>query len=250
MPVNPHSYPHEKIGNGLRSLMSFSMAPEERIQAALVELHITYGHNTPSGRALEHGNRIQVERTTAYAQRKGWTVAPEHVYQDDGISGAEFVKRPGFLRLMNALKPRPGFQVLIMNEESRLGREAIETSYALKQLIDAGVRVFTYLDDRERTLGSALDKVMLSLTNFASEMERERPAADSGRDAAEGRPRPRRRRQGLRLPERRTGGPRRARDRACPGCRRRQDLRRDRAGGAASPALPRSSTVRATRAPA
>jgi len=122
MPVNPHSYPHEKIGNGLRSLMSFSMAPEERIQAALVELHITYGHNTPSGRALEHGNRIQVERTTAYAQRKGWTVAPEHVYQDDGISGAEFVKRPGFLRLMNALKPRPGFQVLIMNEESRLGR--------------------------------------------------------------------------------------------------------------------------------
>jgi DNA invertase Pin-like site-specific DNA recombinase len=116
----------------------------------------------------------QVEHATAYAQRRGWTVALDHVYQDDGISGAEFVKRPGFLRLMNALKPRPPFQVLIMSEESRLGREAIETSYALKQLIDAGVRMFTYLDDRERTLGSALDKVMLSLTNFASEMEREK----------------------------------------------------------------------------
>jgi DNA invertase Pin-like site-specific DNA recombinase len=117
----------------------------------------------------------QVERARAYAARKGWTVADAHVYVDDGISGAEFLKRPGFLRLMNALKPaRPPFQVLIMSEESRLGREAIETSYALKQLIDAGVRVFTYLDDRERTLGSALDKVMLSLTNFASEMEREK----------------------------------------------------------------------------
>src|SRR3984893_3974334 len=87
---------------------------------------------------------------------------------------------PGFLRLMNALKPRPPFQVLIMSEESRLGREAIETSYALKQLIDAGVRVFTYLDDRERTLGSALDKVMLSLTNFASEMEREKGRQRTG----------------------------------------------------------------------
>src|SRR5436309_9425973 len=61
-----------------------------------------------------------------------------------------------------------------MSEESRLGREQIETSYVLKQLTDAGVRVFLYLDDRERTLESAMDKVMLSLTNFASEMEREK----------------------------------------------------------------------------
>jgi DNA invertase Pin-like site-specific DNA recombinase len=37
----------------------------------------------------------QIERATAYAQTKGWTVAPGHVYADDGISGAEFVKRPG-----------------------------------------------------------------------------------------------------------------------------------------------------------
>jgi DNA invertase Pin-like site-specific DNA recombinase len=87
----------------------------------------------------------QVEHATAYAARKGWTVDPAHVYADDGISGAEFVKRPGFLRLMNALMPRPPFQVLIMSEESRLGREAIETAYALKQIVDAGVRVFFYL---------------------------------------------------------------------------------------------------------
>jgi site-specific DNA recombinase len=96
----------------------------------------------------------QIEHARAYAVRKGWTVAEEHVYVDDGISGAEFANRPGFLRLMNALKPRAPFQVLIMSEESRLGREAIETAYALKQLIQAGVRVFFYLEDRERTLDS------------------------------------------------------------------------------------------------
>ena len=77
----------------------------------------------------------QVEHARAYAVRKGWTVADEYVYADDGISGAEFVKRPGFIRLMNALKPRPPFQVLVMSEESRLGREQIETAYALKQLV-------------------------------------------------------------------------------------------------------------------
>jgi site-specific DNA recombinase len=116
----------------------------------------------------------QIEHARQYAQRKGWTVADEHVYIDDGISGAEFANRPGFLRLMNALKPRPAFQVLIMSEESRLGREAIETAYALKQLVTAGVRVFFYLEDRERTLESPTDKIMLSLTAFADELERER----------------------------------------------------------------------------
>jgi len=117
----------------------------------------------------------QIEHAEAYAARKGWTVAPEHVYSDDGISGAEFGdRRPGLARLLNALRPRPPFQVLVMSEESRLGREQIETAWTLKRILDAGVRVFFYLDDRERTLDSAMDKVMLSLTNFASEVERER----------------------------------------------------------------------------
>jgi DNA invertase Pin-like site-specific DNA recombinase len=61
-----------------------------------------------------------------------------------------------------------------MSEESRLGREQIETAYALKTIMDAGVRVFFYLEDRERTLDSALEKVMLSLANFAAEIEREK----------------------------------------------------------------------------
>src|SRR6478672_3832220 len=65
-------------------------------------------------------------------------------------------------------------QILVMSEESRLGREAIETAYALKQLVQAGVRVFFYLEDRERTLDSPTDKIMLSLTAFADELEREK----------------------------------------------------------------------------
>jgi site-specific DNA recombinase len=59
-------------------------------------------------------------------------------------------------------------------EESRLGREAIETAYSLKQIITAGVRVFFYLEDRERTLESATDKLLMSVTAFADEMEREK----------------------------------------------------------------------------
>jgi DNA invertase Pin-like site-specific DNA recombinase len=116
----------------------------------------------------------QVEHARRYAARKGWAVADEHVYIDDGISGAEFQRRPGFLRLMNTLKPRAPFQVLVMSEESRLGREAIETAYALKQLVQADVQVWFYLDDRQRTLDSPMEKAMLSLQTMADEMERDK----------------------------------------------------------------------------
>jgi site-specific DNA recombinase len=116
----------------------------------------------------------QVERARAYAARKGWTVDDAHVYSDDGISGAEFERRPGYFRLLNALKPRPPFQVLIMSEVSRLGREASETAYAIKQLLQAGVRLWLYLEDRELVVESATDKLLMNVVAFADEMEREK----------------------------------------------------------------------------
>jgi DNA invertase Pin-like site-specific DNA recombinase len=116
----------------------------------------------------------QVEHARAYAERKGWTVDDAAIFVDDGIGGAEFANRPGFLRLMNALKPRPAFQVLIVSEESRLGREQIETSYARKQLVTSGVQIWCYLDDRQRTIDSPMEKAMLALQGMADEMEREK----------------------------------------------------------------------------
>src|SRR5687768_456284 len=100
----------------------------------------------------------QVEHARAYAVGKGWTVDEASVFTDDGISGAEFANRPGFLRLMNALKPRPPFQILVISEMSRLGREMIETAYALKELSQAGVRCFSYLEQKEIALETATDK--------------------------------------------------------------------------------------------
>src|SRR5262245_39644147 len=64
----------------------------------------------------------QVARARSYAERKGWTVADEHIYVDDGISGADFVRREAYLRLINSLKSRPPFQLLVMMEQTRLGR--------------------------------------------------------------------------------------------------------------------------------
>jgi site-specific DNA recombinase len=124
--------------------------------------------------ALARSVTRQVDHARAYAEQRGWIVDDRAVFLDDGISGAEFAARPGFVRLMNTLKPKPTFQALIMSEESRLGREAIETAYALKQLITSGVPVFFYMENRERTLESPTDKLLLSVTAFADELEREK----------------------------------------------------------------------------
>jgi DNA invertase Pin-like site-specific DNA recombinase len=116
----------------------------------------------------------QIDHAKQYAAKKGWTVIDEHVYVDDGVSGAEFLKRPGFVRLMNTIKGKPTFQVLIMSEESRLGRGRIETEHSLKRIVDAGVRVFYYLSNREARLSDATSSFVESVRLYAAEMEREK----------------------------------------------------------------------------
>jgi site-specific DNA recombinase len=128
----------------------------------------------------------QIENARSFAEGKGWTVDDAHIYVDDGISGAEFdARRPGLLRLLaTADVKRPPFGALVMSEESRLGREQIETAMALKTIIKRGTRVFYYLTGQERTLGSPTDKLLMSVGAFADEMEREK-GRQRTRDAME-----------------------------------------------------------------
>ncbi len=126
----------------------------------------------------------QIEQARRYVEARGGEVLPDCVYQDDAISGAEFKNRAGLIRFLDTLKNGKPFNAIVMSEESRLGREQVETAYILKQITDAGVRVFYYMDDREAKLDSAMDKIMASLTLFGAELEREK-ARQRARDTAE-----------------------------------------------------------------
>ena len=124
----------------------------------------------------EDARSVERQKTRAreYAAQRGWTVVNEHIYEDDGISGAEFARRPGFQRLIETLKRLSPFQYLIVMDESRLGRESIETAHVLKQFMLAGVRIFAYLDDREVVLDNLMDKMRLAFTGLMDEGERSR----------------------------------------------------------------------------
>jgi DNA invertase Pin-like site-specific DNA recombinase len=117
----------------------------------------------------------QVEHAREYATRKGWTVGEGGVFVDDGrlrrgVRSAPRVRASDCIAEAAAAVRRADH----VGGVARLGREAIETAYALKQLLAAGVRVFFNLEDRERVLDSPTDKIPLSLTAFANELEREK----------------------------------------------------------------------------
>jgi site-specific DNA recombinase len=114
----------------------------------------------------------QVENARAFAATRGWTVADAHVYIDDGISAAEFEKRPGFMRMMATL-PRPPFGVLVVSERKTIGREMSQTSYVIKQWAEADVEIFEYMHGKSLTPKNAMDKVVGALQGFTDEKARE-----------------------------------------------------------------------------
>src|SRR2546426_11270720 len=121
----------------------------------------------------------QVELAVACARTHGFEVPPERFYVDDAISGAEFDRRPGLMRLLNPLRPQAPFAGLFLADKDRLGREQFET----KQISLAGVRIFEYQNGgQEVRLESPIDKLIMSVSNFAAELERAK-ASQRTRDA-------------------------------------------------------------------
>jgi site-specific DNA recombinase len=121
----------------------------------------------------------QIEHAKEYARRKGWTVDEAHVFSDDGISGAEFKNRPALIRMLNTLKR---FDVIVMSELSRIGRDQIQTAQCLANIEAAGVAVEFYLTGERLKFDSAVDRFMANAVSFAAELEREK-ASQRSRDA-------------------------------------------------------------------
>jgi site-specific DNA recombinase len=99
----------------------------------------------------------QVDNARAFAETNGWHVPDDFVFIDDGISGAEFERRPGFMRMMAA---RTTFDVLIVSERKSIGREMTKTSSVIQDLAAAGVEVFEYVHGCSLTPKTLEDKLL------------------------------------------------------------------------------------------
>lgn len=78
----------------------------------------------------------------AYAQQQGWTVEEGRVYSDAGISGSSIDGRPGLQALLATAAQRPlPFEVLLVDDSSRIARDIADAIRIMQTLKFFGVRV-------------------------------------------------------------------------------------------------------------
>jgi len=122
------------------------------------------------GESVERQERCCRELATA----QGWHVDDRYVFVDKAVSGAEFAKRPGLQGPARDAHATPlPVHLILVTDKDRLGREQIETAYLLKQFARAGVRVVETTTGQPIALATPTDKVLLSVTGFAAEVERD-----------------------------------------------------------------------------
>jgi site-specific DNA recombinase len=116
---------------------------------------------------------VQTQEGERYIIAQGGILHREHVYLDDAISRAEFKKRPGLIALLLAAKDKH-FDVVIVRDESRLGGDTFRSGLVIQDILESGVKLIYYYEDKEITLDGAVDKFMIAARSFAAELEREK----------------------------------------------------------------------------
>ena len=111
----------------------------------------------------EYSPDAQLRILKDYANKNNITLAKEHIYMDEGVSGKRADKRPAFMRMISAAKakPRP-FDVILVHKFDRFARSR-EDSVVYKSLLkrEAGVKVISITESIEDDKFSVILEAML-----------------------------------------------------------------------------------------
>ena len=109
----------------------------------------------------------QIERLRAHIEAQGWALEPEHIYRDEGYSGAK-LNRPG----LDSLRDRAAlaeFDVVLITEPDRLARNYVHQMLVIEELERRGIRV-EFLD---RPMSEdPHDRLLLQIRGAVAEYER------------------------------------------------------------------------------
>jgi site-specific DNA recombinase len=94
-----------------------------------------------------------------------------HEYIDDGIAGDDFLGRAALHRLVREVQRG---DVIVCRDHSRLGRDALESLIAIRELVQRrGARLFYYISGTEVFLNSAIDVATNCIQGVGAQMELE-----------------------------------------------------------------------------
>lgn len=124
------------------------------------------------------------QAASAEAQEAGgraWCAKNDHevaaVYKDVGVSGAEWVKRPGILALeADARRRPPPWEMVVVMFQDRLGRDPERVALLLATLHTAKVKVFEWPRNAEVPLDT-LGRMYATLRGYMAAHEREMTSA-------------------------------------------------------------------------
>ena len=92
-------------------------------------------------------------------------------YLDDGKAGDDFHSRVGMRRLI--LEALPG-DIIVCRDQSRLGRDAIEVTLAIRDLVrDRGCRLYYYVTGQQVQFANAIDQATTFIQGTGHQMELE-----------------------------------------------------------------------------
>ena len=109
----------------------------------------------------------QIERLQAHVQAQGWMLEPEHIYRDDGHSGAK-LNRPG----LDSLRDRAAlaeFDLVLITEPDRLARNYVHQMVVIEELERRGTRI-EFLD--RPMSDDPHDRLLLQIRGAVAEYER------------------------------------------------------------------------------
>jgi site-specific DNA recombinase len=109
----------------------------------------------------------QIVRVKEHIKNQGWLLDPEHIYRDDGHSGAKLA-RPG----LDSLRDRAvfaEFDVVVITDPDRLARNYVHLVLVLDELEQRGVRV-EFLD--RPMSDDPHDRLLLQIRGAVAEYER------------------------------------------------------------------------------
>ncbi len=122
--------------------------------------------STSDERSAEDGRSVerQIEGAKTFAKKKGWDLV--EIFTDEKQSGAEFLNRPGLTKLREAVKAK-AFDVLIIWEQSRLGRDTFRTVSLIQEIEEAGIAIVSYVDGRPITAEGEMGEVETFMKGWA-----------------------------------------------------------------------------------
>src|ERR687893_1719111 len=126
-----------------------------------------YARVSTQRQAQADGIAQQLDRLQAHARRQGWTVRAEHIFRDDGYSGAS-LKRPGLERLRDRAALRE-LDRLLITAPDRLARNYVHQVLLLDEITATGCEV-EFLD---RPMSQdPHDQLLLQIRGAVAEYER------------------------------------------------------------------------------